>query len=243
MTITRGTCVCCSIISETSTRYARSVSSSTAKPCLPVGRSLHGNFRLHRANHSQISPAKRCILSSRFIKQNSTMPHFTLIQGSLRKDSRTALLIDATADILQKNNVETSVIDLRSIDMQFCDARKIEEYNSDIQKAYDILKQSDAYMFGMPVYCYSVSGPLKNFIDITSGAMSKKIAGILCNSGGVRSFLAAADLMKILSFESNVTTVQPIVHAYADDFQSGQIFNEDILKRIEKLALAMLHDL
>ena len=91
----------------------------------------------------------------------------------------------------------------------------------------------------MPVYCYSVSGVLKNFLDITCSAMENKYAGIVCNAGGVMSYLASADLMKILSYEVHALTVQPTVYAWGDDFKNGKITNEKVLHKavhmVEKL--------
>ncbi len=87
----------------------------------------------------------------------------------------------------------------------------------------------------MPVYCYSVSGPLKNFIDITSGAMEKKIAGILCNAGGKQSYMASADLSNILAYESHVTTVQPIVYSSYEDYDEQTLTSNKVKSKIREL--------
>jgi FAD reductase [NAD(P)H] len=62
-------------------------------------------------------------------------------------------------------------IDLRDIDLEFCDGRDFGDYNETIQKAYRDLEPVEAVIFGMPVYQYSMSGVLKNFIDICGGAI------------------------------------------------------------------------
>lgn len=163
------------------------------------------------------------------------MSNIVLIQSSLSKGSKTSLLIDETVKVLKEKNIDFEVIDLRKIEMQFCDGRKIEEYNLDLQKAYKLIKSAKGYIIGMPVYCYSLSGVLKNFLDITCSAMEGKVTGIICSAGGAMSYLASADLMKILSYEVHVLSVQPTVYASGGDFENGMIKNEKVLKKISDM--------
>ena len=111
-----------------------------------------------------------------------------IIQGSLNPKSKTAIVIREAEKILDSSNgIEFQTLDLRSFNMQFCDGRKLHEYNFDTQKSYEMVDKADGLIIGMPVYCYSVSGPLKNFIDITSSAMEGKAAGIICTAGSSMS--------------------------------------------------------
>ena len=159
------------------------------------------------------------------------MPKLILIQGSLNPNSKTALILDETAKVLEEKNINYETIDLRKLKLEFCDGRDLKNYNEDLQKAYKLIESASGYIIGMPVYCYSVSGVLKNFLDITCSAMENKCAGIVCNAGGVMSYLASADLMKILSYEVHVLTVQPTVYAYGNDFKDGKIVNEKVLHK------------
>jgi NAD(P)H-dependent FMN reductase len=163
------------------------------------------------------------------------MSQVVLIQGSLNKESRTAVLVDHTAEEMKRSDLKTTILDLRNIQMEFCDGRSLKEYHPDMQQAYQVMKKADAFVIGMPVYCYSVSGPLKNFIDITSGAMEKKIAGILCNAGGNRSYMSSADLSNILAYESHVTTVQPIVYSSSEDFDDHQLTGNKVKSKIREM--------
>jgi multimeric flavodoxin WrbA len=42
-----------------------------------------------------------------------------------------------------------------------------------LQDAYKRIEDAEAIIFGMPVYQYSMSGVLKNFVDICGGAMKE----------------------------------------------------------------------
>ena len=163
------------------------------------------------------------------------MTQVVLIQGSLNKESRTAILVNFVAEELKNAGVTAKVLDLREVEMEFCDGRPLKKYSQDLQKAYQELEQASAFVFGMPVYCFSVSGPLKNFIDITSGAMEKKVAGILCNAGGNRSYLASGDLSKILAYESHVTTIQPVVYCSYEDFEDRQLTGEKVKSKAREM--------
>ena len=162
-----------------------------------------------------------------------------MIQGSLSKDSRTAILVEETVKELERRQLDCETLDLRNLDLQFCDGRSLQEYNQDMQNAYKKIEQAEAFIFGMPVYCFSVSGPLKNFIDITSGAMENKIAGILCNAGGNRSYMASAELSKILAYESNVTVVQPAVYSSYEDYDDDGLAGEKVKSKITDMVNAL----
>ena len=163
------------------------------------------------------------------------MPQVVLIQSSLNPDSNTATMVQAAAELLDAKQIGREIIDLRDLELQFCDSRKLSEYNSDLQNAYKTIEEAQALLFGMPVYCYSLSGALKNFIDITAGAMEKKMGGILCNAGGKASYMASADLEKILAFESHVTTIQPNVYTTYDDYVNGKLTGEKALQKLGEL--------
>jgi NAD(P)H-dependent FMN reductase len=163
------------------------------------------------------------------------MSQVVLIQGSLNKESRTAILVDHAAEEMKRAGLETTLLDLRNIQMEFCDGRSLKEYHPEMQQAYQAMEKADAFVIGMPVYCYSVSGPLKNFIDITSDAMEKKIAGILCNAGGNRSYMSSADLSNILAYESHVTTVQPIVYSSYEDYDDQTLTGDKVKSKIREM--------
>lgn len=171
------------------------------------------------------------------------MSDIILIQGSLNPESKTALVVSEAARELERRDIDHEVLDLRGLDNQFCDGRSLSEYNEDMQKAYAKMGQAQGYIWGMPVYCFSVSGPLKNFIDITAGAMENKSSAIICNAGGNRSYMALGDLSRILAFEARVVTVQPAVYTSYEDFEDGKLTNPAIVERVAVMIDALLNQL
>ena len=164
------------------------------------------------------------------------MQKILIIQGSLNPQSKTAILTGEAEKILVGfGGIESQTLDLRSFNMQFCDGRKLQEYNSDTRKAYEMVDKADGLVIGMPVYCYSVSGPLKNFIDITSSAMEGKALGIICTTGSSMSYLASADLAKILAYESHVLSIQPVVCSSYEDFRNGRLESQKVHEKLNKM--------
>jgi len=164
------------------------------------------------------------------------MGKILIIQGSLNPKSKTAIVTREAEKILDGfDGIEFQTLDLRSFNMEFCDGRKLQEYNSDTQKAYEIVDKAGGLIIGMPVYCYSVSGPLKNFIDITSSAMEGKAAGIICTAGSSMSYLASADLAKILAYESHVLSIQPVVCSSYQDFNDSRLESQKVREKLNKM--------
>ena len=139
-------------------------------------------------------------------------------------------MIQSAAKQLKKSEV----IDLRKLSIPFCDGRKIENYSKEIQLLYKTIEEADALVFGFPIYCYSISGVLKNFIDIFSHAMNGKRFGICAAAGSKLSYLAIADLHKIMQFQSNAIGVHPAVVADYTDFENDKP-SLDIQERIQRM--------
>ncbi len=171
------------------------------------------------------------------------MSKIVIVQGSLNPESKTAVVVAQTEMELKSRNIDFETLDLRALDLQFCDGRNLADYNEDMQRAYRLLESADGFIFGMPVYCWSMSGVVKNLIDITAGALENKIAGILCNAGGNRSFMSSGDLINVLYYESGVMTVHPIVYTSYDDFADGLLVAEKPRAKIPTMIDALMKQL
>ncbi len=173
------------------------------------------------------------------------MSRIYLIQGSLNKKSKTAIVLKEISKQLKKLKISCEIIDLRKVkNMEFCDGRPLKKYSDSMIEIYQKLKQGQGFIFGMPVYCYSISGVLKNFIDITSSAYDNKFAGIVCNAGGKQSYMSSADLEKVLAFECHVTTIQPIVYTNYEDFdEKNRLISEKANSKINEMIQNLVQQL
>ena len=154
-------------------------------------------------------------------------------------DSHSAKLIRAAAKRLQEQGGEIEIIDLKKQNIPFCDARPLADYPDHIQDLFTQIDTADYLVFGFPIYCYSISGVLKNFLDIFSHAMKGKRFGICAAAGSKLSYLATADLHKIMSFQSNAVGIHPAVFADCSDFEDD-VPNKAIQERIDRMLEELL---
>ncbi len=163
------------------------------------------------------------------------MKKITVLQSSLRKDSNTAVVCREFAKRADERGIHVHYVDLRDINMELCDARKLEEYSQDIQNVYKIMESSDAVIFGMPVYQYSMSGVLKNFIDICGGALKWASVGVIVNAGWPNCYMASRDLLDCLYYEYATINISPTPYTWSMDFKNGEIVNEKVFSKLDEL--------
>lgn len=168
------------------------------------------------------------------------MKKITVVQSSLRKESNTSIVCRAFAEKCDALWIHVHYVDVRDVKMDFCDGRALEEYSTDIQKVYEIIDWSEAVVFGMPVYQYSMSGVLKNFIDICGKAVAGKPIGVIVNAWGPNCYMASQDLFNALQFEYATTNIMPTPYTWSADFGDGKMINEKVLWKLDELAGSIL---
>jgi len=159
-----------------------------------------------------------------------------LIQSSLNPQSKTAILIDMCKEYCEKQWIEIDLIDLREYDIPHCNWWSKESYKSDdVNLLWDKVDACTHFIFWMPVYQYTFSWVLKNFLDIFGEPLKHKAFWIAEMSGSIRAYLSPAALIDSLFFECTAIPVPPVVHAWAGDFTEGEMTNEYISQKIEEL--------
>lgn len=111
--------------------------------------------------------------------------------GSPRKEGNTHLLIQTVFKELQREGIETEEIDIASAPVRGClacmkcadnqDGRCIIK-NDPLNEWLEIMRGADGIILGSPVYCASLSGQMKCFIDraclvsaVNSGMLARKV--------------------------------------------------------------------
>ena len=121
---------------------------------------------------------------------------------------------------MESSTVSVELVDLRDYELPFCDGRHpLSSYGENAVKLDEKIKDADAYIFGMAVYCYSISGVFKNFIDICCGGMSNKPFGIVAASGGTMSYMAVEDLQKM---SREFIIMFKILHEVCENFEAKE---------------------
>ncbi len=128
------------------------------------------------------------------------------------------------------------IIDLADYNVQFSDGRNYLDYSGDTRTVAQTLMDAEIIIIATPVFQASIPGTLKNIFDLLPmTAFQDKTVGITVIGGSSRHYLVAEQQLKpILSF-MKAQIVQSYVYADQKDIVKGEIMNQDILMRIDRL--------
>ena len=145
------------------------------------------------------------------------------IAGSLREDSYSHQALAIAARTAQALGAEVTILDLREMSLPFCDGGSDYDGYPDVAKLRQTVKEADGLILVTPEYHGSVSGVLKNALDLMSFEhLDSKVVGAISILGGQANSNALNDLRKIARW----------VHAWVIPEQvaigqAWQAFNED----------------
>lgn len=166
------------------------------------------------------------------------------INGSLTPSpSRTRVVLDvalASAEALD-SEVDTDVLELRDIDLQFCDGRAPENYNADTRAALALIEAADAYLVATPIYRASYTGALKNLFDLVpndpngNDPLRGKAVGLLATGGSDHHFLVLEHQLRPLFGFFGAQTVGRAVYATPQDFNPAKQVEGKLLGELQRL--------
>lgn len=119
--------------------------------------------------------------------KNKTRPAVKVIAicGSLRKGSYTRLALQIALEGASENGAKTQLIDLRDYNLIFYGMMDEKDYPDDVFKLRKEVKESQGLILGTPEYHGSLSGALKNALDLMSfEELEGKMIGLVGISGG-----------------------------------------------------------
>ena len=159
--------------------------------------------------------------------------------------AKTAILVKKILDEIKQGHpdVEVEVLDLRDYDMQFCDGRKIDDYNEDTRKIIEKVSNADFYLIGSPIFNCSIPAPLKNLIDLIPPEVFRhKVMGFAANGGTYQHYLMIENQLKPIAGYLRAYVAPSYVYAHSSHFnERNEIYDEDIIRRIRDLADELVH--
>ena len=154
------------------------------------------------------------------------------ILGSLRTDSYSALALQQAISRVRALGAEAEIIDLREMTLPFCDGGSEYPDYPDVEILREKVKAADGLILATPEYHGSLSGVLKNALDLMSFEhLSGKVAGLISVLGGQSNSNALNDLRIIVRWVHG--WVIPEQRAVG---QAWQAFNSEGKLKDEKLA-------
>jgi FMN reductase len=169
-----------------------------------------------------------------------------IVLGSVTPPGRLRGALEQAAARGRRRGPGIDLIDLADQRLGFADGRPPTELADDTAELIDAVASAAALVLATPVYRGSMTGALKNLLDLTPvSALEGKPVGIVAMGGSDHHFLGAErHLRDVLAFFGALVLPYP-VYLKSADFVEGQA-SESAATRLDELiegaaALAALH--
>jgi FMN reductase len=165
------------------------------------------------------------------------------ISGSLRADSYSFKALKLAAMRVEALGADVEIIDLRTIKLPFCDGGDEYPDYPDVEKLRRSVKEADGLILATPEYHGSLSGSLKNALDLMSFEhLSNKVVGMISVLGGQSNSNALNDLRIIMRWVHAWVIPEQIAIAQAwKAFDSeGKLLDEKLAQRLDELAQSLV---
>jgi FMN reductase len=163
--------------------------------------------------------------------------------GSLRSGSYTQLGLQVAAQRVTALGAEVEILDLRQMQLPFCNGDQEYPEYPDVEKLRETVRNADGLILATPEYHGSVSGVLKNALDLMDFEhLSGKVAGLISILGGQSNSNALNDLRIILRWVHGWVIPEQIAigQAYNAFTAEGKIKDEKLSQRFDQFAQSLV---
>ena len=165
------------------------------------------------------------------------------ISGSLREGSYSSSALNLVTQRLSDLGASVEIIDLRSLNLPFCDGGKDYSAYPDVAKLKQIVKESDGLVLATPEYHGILSGVMKNALYLlTFEELSCKVTGLMSVLGGQSNSNALNDLRVIMRWVHAWVIPEQIAigQAWQVFDKEGKLLDEKIAERFDQFAQSLL---
>ena len=177
--------------------------------------------------------------------EKNPMVKFVGIAGSLRPNSYSHQALQAAVQRLEALGAEVMLLDLRTMHLPFCDGGDDYPAYPDVAIMRRAVKDSDGVLLATPEYHGSVSGVLKNALDLMSfDEFTGKVTGLISVLGGQSNNNALNDLRIILRWIHAWTIPEQIAvgQAWKAFDEDGKILDEKLSKRFDAFSQSLVEN-
>ena len=167
------------------------------------------------------------------------------IGGSLRTGSYSMRSLRLVAQKCKDLGADIEVLDLREMDIPFCDGGSDYPDHPDVEVLRDKVKEADAIIIATPEYHGSVSGVIKNALDLLSfDHFTNKVTGCISVLGGQSNNNSLNDLRIILRWVHAWTIPEQIAigQAWNAFDEAGNIKDEKLAQRFDDFAKSLVEN-
>lgn len=166
------------------------------------------------------------------------------ISGTLSTESSTVKILQLALDGAQAEGAVVQLLDLREWELPFCDGR--DDYSSYPQRVQDFrhaVRSAQGVIFASPEYHNSLSGVLKNAMDLlTPDDLGGKMCGLIGVAGGSQGAINALNSLRTIcrGFGAWVVPQQVSISNAGSSFNDDGSLRDDMLaKRIRHLGIVV----
>lgn len=160
------------------------------------------------------------------------------IGGSLRPHSYTYQALQVALSSIHNPAIQTELIDLRTLQLPFCDGSSLYTAFPDVEIFRQKVKSASGILLATPEYHGSLSGVLKNALDLLDiEQLGGKAVGLIAVVGGVHS-TSALNTLRLICRQLHcwVLPDQLIIPHAASSFDvNGQLIDKELEERLSKM--------
>ena len=167
------------------------------------------------------------------------------IAGSLRDDSYSHQAIAIAARAAQDLGAEVTILDLRQMNLPFCNGNKGYEGYPDVDVLRQTVKAADGLILATPEYHGSMSGVLKNALDLMSFEhLENKVIGAISVLGGQANSNALNDLRTIARWVHAWVIPEQVAigQAWQAFNADGKLVDEKLGERLEAFVQSLVEN-
>lgn len=167
------------------------------------------------------------------------------IAGSLRSGSYSYQALEQAAQRVNALDAEMEILDLRLLNLPFCNGEDNYGDYPDVAKLRETVKQADGLVLATPEYHGGVSGVLKNALDLMSfDELSGKVTGLISVLGGQPNSNALNDLRLIMRWVHGWVIPEQVAigQAWKAFGEDGKLLDEGIAKRLDAFAQSLIEN-
>lgn len=172
------------------------------------------------------------------------MVKIVALGGSLRPNSYSFQVLSLAVKHLESLGAEVEVLDLRKLNLPFCQG-SVEHYPDypDVERMRSAVKQADGLVLSTPEYHGSMSGILKNALDLMSFEhLEGKVTGLMSVLGGQTNSNALNSLRLVMRAVHAWVIPEQIAFGQVWNAldEDGNIVDEKLAERLNKFAESLV---
>lgn len=163
--------------------------------------------------------------------------------GSLRPNSYSQHALQVAAERVQALGADVEIIDLRSLNLPFCDGGDDYTDYPDVERLRQAVRQADGIILVTPEYHGSISGVLKNALDLMGfEEFTDKVTGFISVLGGQSNSNALNDLRTIMRWVHAWTIPEQVAigQAWKAFDENGTLRDANLSKRLDDFAQSLV---